>query len=215
VRNILGKLHLANRTQAALYALREGIAGLDDEANSSASGRGFNSLHHTVPVASCSGPVLQQDLAMRNVVAFRGVNRLDDTPSACTEHIVHLHRLDDQQAVALRNLLARPDRNRLDHARQRRGDRLARGGSPPKRLASNGSWLGALSRGRKRHRWQLFLHGRDLHLHREMKVWPFSVISYSFIGFSEGWDGGQAGAGDAGSTTGSKSAQRSPHPAEA
>lgn len=30
VRNILGKLHLANRTQAALYALREGIADLDD-----------------------------------------------------------------------------------------------------------------------------------------------------------------------------------------
>jgi len=30
VRNILGKLHLANRTQAALYALREGIAGLDN-----------------------------------------------------------------------------------------------------------------------------------------------------------------------------------------
>lgn len=28
VRNILGKLHLANRMQAALYALREGIAGL-------------------------------------------------------------------------------------------------------------------------------------------------------------------------------------------
>ncbi len=28
VRNILGKLHLANRTQAALYALREGIAKL-------------------------------------------------------------------------------------------------------------------------------------------------------------------------------------------
>jgi len=32
VRNILGKLHLANRTQAALYALREGIAGLDRSA---------------------------------------------------------------------------------------------------------------------------------------------------------------------------------------
>jgi NarL family two-component system response regulator LiaR len=30
VRNILDKLHLANRTQAALYALREGIADLDD-----------------------------------------------------------------------------------------------------------------------------------------------------------------------------------------
>ena len=29
VRNILRKLHLANRIQAALYALREGIAGLD------------------------------------------------------------------------------------------------------------------------------------------------------------------------------------------
>ena len=29
VSNILGKLHLANRTQAALYALREGIATLD------------------------------------------------------------------------------------------------------------------------------------------------------------------------------------------
>jgi NarL family two-component system response regulator LiaR len=28
VRNILGKLHLANRTQAALYALRKGLAGL-------------------------------------------------------------------------------------------------------------------------------------------------------------------------------------------
>ena len=30
VGNILGKLHLANRTQAALYALRQGIASLDD-----------------------------------------------------------------------------------------------------------------------------------------------------------------------------------------
>jgi two-component system, NarL family, response regulator LiaR len=29
VRNILGKLHLANRTQAALYALREGLARLE------------------------------------------------------------------------------------------------------------------------------------------------------------------------------------------
>lgn len=32
VSSILSKLHLANRTQAALYALREGIANLDDEA---------------------------------------------------------------------------------------------------------------------------------------------------------------------------------------
>lgn len=31
VRNILSKLHLANRTQAALYALREGLADLDEE----------------------------------------------------------------------------------------------------------------------------------------------------------------------------------------
>lgn len=31
VSSILGKLHLANRTQAALYALREGIASLDDQ----------------------------------------------------------------------------------------------------------------------------------------------------------------------------------------
>jgi NarL family two-component system response regulator LiaR len=31
VTNILGKLHLANRTQAALYALREGLARLDDK----------------------------------------------------------------------------------------------------------------------------------------------------------------------------------------
>jgi NarL family two-component system response regulator LiaR len=31
VSNILGKLHLANRTQAALYALRKGIATLDDQ----------------------------------------------------------------------------------------------------------------------------------------------------------------------------------------
>lgn len=30
--NILGKLHLASRTQAALYALREGLASLDDAA---------------------------------------------------------------------------------------------------------------------------------------------------------------------------------------
>jgi NarL family two-component system response regulator LiaR len=29
VSNILSKLHLANRTQAALYALREGLASLD------------------------------------------------------------------------------------------------------------------------------------------------------------------------------------------
>jgi NarL family two-component system response regulator LiaR len=32
VSNILSKLHLASRTQAALYALREGLASLDDEA---------------------------------------------------------------------------------------------------------------------------------------------------------------------------------------
>lgn len=31
VSNILDKLHLANRTQAALYALREGLASLDDQ----------------------------------------------------------------------------------------------------------------------------------------------------------------------------------------
>ena len=31
ISNILGKLHLANRTQAALYALRQGIANLDEE----------------------------------------------------------------------------------------------------------------------------------------------------------------------------------------
>jgi NarL family two-component system response regulator LiaR len=31
ISNILSKLHLANRTQAALYALRQGIAQLDDE----------------------------------------------------------------------------------------------------------------------------------------------------------------------------------------
>jgi len=30
VRSILGKLHVANRTQAALYALREGLASLDE-----------------------------------------------------------------------------------------------------------------------------------------------------------------------------------------
>jgi NarL family two-component system response regulator LiaR len=29
VSNILGKLHLANRTQVALYALQEGLADLD------------------------------------------------------------------------------------------------------------------------------------------------------------------------------------------
>jgi NarL family two-component system response regulator LiaR len=37
VSNILAKLHLANRTQAALYALREGIASLDEPPGSSAS----------------------------------------------------------------------------------------------------------------------------------------------------------------------------------
>jgi NarL family two-component system response regulator LiaR len=31
ISNILAKLHLANRTQAALYALRQGIAQLDEE----------------------------------------------------------------------------------------------------------------------------------------------------------------------------------------
>ncbi|HCB49146.1 MAG: LuxR family transcriptional regulator [Anaerolineae bacterium SG8_19] len=31
ISNILAKLHLANRTQAALYALRQGIASLDEE----------------------------------------------------------------------------------------------------------------------------------------------------------------------------------------
>ena len=32
VSNILGKLHLASRTQATLYALRQGLASLDEEA---------------------------------------------------------------------------------------------------------------------------------------------------------------------------------------
>ncbi len=32
VSNILGKLHLASRTHAALYALHEGLAPLDDTA---------------------------------------------------------------------------------------------------------------------------------------------------------------------------------------
>jgi NarL family two-component system response regulator LiaR len=31
VSNILGKLHLASRTQAALYALRQGLASLEDQ----------------------------------------------------------------------------------------------------------------------------------------------------------------------------------------
>ncbi len=31
ISNILGKLHLANRTQAALYALRQGLVNLDDK----------------------------------------------------------------------------------------------------------------------------------------------------------------------------------------
>ena len=34
VSNVLAKLHLANRTQAAVYALREGIASLDDQIRS-------------------------------------------------------------------------------------------------------------------------------------------------------------------------------------
>jgi two-component system, NarL family, response regulator LiaR len=34
VSNVLGKLHLASRTQAALYALKEGLASLDDVPNS-------------------------------------------------------------------------------------------------------------------------------------------------------------------------------------
>ena len=35
VSNILGKLHLASRTQAALYALREGLATLEDDSEPS------------------------------------------------------------------------------------------------------------------------------------------------------------------------------------
>ncbi|MBI1294022.1 response regulator [bacterium] len=35
VSNVLGKLHLASRIQAALYALREGLASLDDSAPAS------------------------------------------------------------------------------------------------------------------------------------------------------------------------------------
>lgn len=38
VSNVLAKLHLANRTQAALYAIREGLAGADYDSGSSACG---------------------------------------------------------------------------------------------------------------------------------------------------------------------------------
>jgi NarL family two-component system response regulator LiaR len=31
--NILGKLHLANRVQAAIYALRKGLSSLDDSGS--------------------------------------------------------------------------------------------------------------------------------------------------------------------------------------
>ncbi len=37
VSNILSKLHLASRTQAALYALREGLATLGDGTGSEAT----------------------------------------------------------------------------------------------------------------------------------------------------------------------------------
>jgi NarL family two-component system response regulator LiaR len=40
VSNILGKLHLASRTQAALYALREGLASLDDASPGEGEGVG-------------------------------------------------------------------------------------------------------------------------------------------------------------------------------
>ncbi|UCC87118.1 MAG: response regulator transcription factor [Anaerolineales bacterium] len=40
VSNILSKLHLASRTQAALYALREGLASLDDDEKVSGQGSG-------------------------------------------------------------------------------------------------------------------------------------------------------------------------------
>jgi NarL family two-component system response regulator LiaR len=40
VSNILGKLHLARRTQAALYALREGLVSLDDPQVSLGGSRG-------------------------------------------------------------------------------------------------------------------------------------------------------------------------------
>jgi len=38
VSNILGKLQLASRTQAALYALREGIAELEEAQNETTTG---------------------------------------------------------------------------------------------------------------------------------------------------------------------------------
>jgi NarL family two-component system response regulator LiaR len=37
VSNVLGKLHVASRTQAALYALREGLASLDDSSSTASS----------------------------------------------------------------------------------------------------------------------------------------------------------------------------------
>ncbi len=40
VSNILSKLHVASRTQAALYALREGLASLDDDEKVSGQGSG-------------------------------------------------------------------------------------------------------------------------------------------------------------------------------
>lgn len=49
VSNILSKLHIASRTQAALYALREGLATLQDtQAQASTSGNGFAIGVHNV-----------------------------------------------------------------------------------------------------------------------------------------------------------------------
>src|SRR5690606_7364778 len=49
VSNILAKLHLANRTQAVLYALREGLAELDDGGGSCPEGDVLQRPQDSVP----------------------------------------------------------------------------------------------------------------------------------------------------------------------
>ena len=63
---------------------------------------------------------------MGDLPTFGYIDRFDDPVSRGTDHVFHLHRFDDQELVAGRDLLTRPDGDEFNFTGKWRGEGIAR-----------------------------------------------------------------------------------------
>src|SRR5215469_9802231 len=83
----------------------------------------------STPAAGTKSFEFEDDLIDRQAVARRGGDARDTAVALGTQHVLHLHRLDDGQRLAGFDLLAGRDRDRDQESRHRRQQmtRLLRG----------------------------------------------------------------------------------------